>query len=192
MLCASANESPRTLATLHARSQVDLVLPPATAFTKPGMLQRLVLLWYFLELARTHNFACPRIIFYYLYRVYSIVFLSLDDSVGLHMKWVLASLVNVSVVLASTNLTIWAYLGYGRYTMTRKTYISSTQPNTTAADTGTDPGRKIIPGPHDSWRISARSSRYSYTYCLHWHQASPVYILVKIAVLIPILQYLAC
>jgi hypothetical protein len=44
MLCASANKSPQTLATLHARSQVDLVLPPATAFTKPGMLQRLVLL----------------------------------------------------------------------------------------------------------------------------------------------------
>jgi hypothetical protein len=35
-LRAFANESPRTPTTPRPRSQVDLVLPPAAAFTKPG------------------------------------------------------------------------------------------------------------------------------------------------------------
>jgi hypothetical protein len=38
-LRAFVNESPRAAATPRARSQVDLVLPPATAFTMPGMWQ---------------------------------------------------------------------------------------------------------------------------------------------------------
>ena len=36
MLHVFANESPWTVTTPRERSQVDLVLPPAAAFTKPG------------------------------------------------------------------------------------------------------------------------------------------------------------
>lgn len=36
-LRAFVNESPRAEMTPRARSQVDLVLPPAAAFTQPGL-----------------------------------------------------------------------------------------------------------------------------------------------------------
>lgn len=41
-LCVFVNESPHVPTTPRARSQVDLVLPPAAAFTKPGQVN---LLW---------------------------------------------------------------------------------------------------------------------------------------------------